>query len=291
MGQHEGKMMEANHHHHRSSSSSHTAATTSSSASYSSAHAAPKEALPVLEGPHKDEEWKSAFLTNDDVVRFLADALPSREYRRKWKLLYSSPKHGKSFNRFCFHITGQGSTIILIRDSGGAMFGGFADHMWRDKYPKFYGEGSSFVFSLRGSHGSENKKAYRVTGLNDHYQWLNQGTMTLFNGVGMGGQEHFFAWSIDDNFDTGKCRGEPNTTFGSPILSSTPDWDVDLVEVWEVKESETITYEQEKLLKKKSNTKSVLEDDDNADKVITGMMGHEFSHEDKVPDVKKKEGE
>jgi len=153
--------------------------------------------------------------------------------------------------------------------------------MWRDKYPKFYGEGSSFVFSLG------DKKVYRPTGLNDHYQWLNQATKTLFNGVAMGGQENFFAWSIDESFDHGQCRGEPNTTFGCPILSSTPDWDVDCVEVWEVKQLETLTYEQEKMLEKKNKTKSILEEDDNADRVITGMMGHEFSHEEKVPDVNK----
>ncbi len=61
----------------------------------------------------------------------------------------------------------------------------------------------------------------------------------------------------------------------------------DYVEVWEVKQPDTLTYEQEKLLEKKNKTKSVLEDDDNADKVITGMMGHNFSNEEKAPDVKK----
>jgi len=251
------------------------------------------EPLPVLVAPPPQggDGWKSMFLTSEEVIRFLSDGLPpSRDYRKQWKLLYSSPKHGKSFNRFCFHATAHGSTLIFIRDRGGAIFGGFADHMWRDKYPKFYGEGSSFVFSLRSSH-SDNNKIYRATGLNDHYQWLNQGALTLFNGVGMGGQENFFAWCIDDSFDNGKCRGEPNTTFGCPILSSAADWEVDTVEVWEVKETEHMTYEQEKLLKKKNNNKSVLEDDDNADKVITGFMGHEFSNEEKVPDVKKKDGE
>ena len=48
-----------------------------------------------------------------------------------------------------------------------------------------------------------------------------------------------------------------------------------------------MTYKQEKLLEKKNKTKSMLEDDDNADKVIQGMMGHKFSHEEKAPDVKK----
>jgi len=232
--------------------------------------------LPTLTSP---KDWHSQFLT-DDIATILANALP-QDYRLHWKLLYSSPIHGKSFNRFCYHVTGHGPTIIFIRDRGGTSFGGYADHMWREKHPKFYGNGTGFVFSLR------DQRIYRATGQNDHYQWLNQGTMTLFNGVGMGGQERFFAWAIDDSFDTGTCRGTPNTTFGCPILSSSPDWDVDVVEVWEVREPATMTYEQEKLMEKKNKTKSVLEDDDNADKVIQGMMGHEFSHEEKPPDVKK----
>ena len=34
-----------------------------------------------------------------------------------------------------------------------------------------------------------------------------------------------------------------------------------------------MTYEQEKILKKKNKEKSVLDDEDNAEKVITGMLG------------------
>jgi len=265
MGQKGGKL------HHSTSESNAT----------SSTHQEP-EPLPTLSHP---DDWSSSFLNNNEVIHLISSSLPSKDFRKNWKLLYSSKKHGKSFNRFCHHVTATGPTLIFIRDTGGAVFGGFADHMWRDKYPKFYGEGNGFVFSFR------DQKIYKATGINDHYQWLNQNTKTLFNGVGMGGQENFFAWAIDDSFDTGTCRGEPNTTFGCPILSSTPDFDVDIVEAWEVKELGTLTYEQEKLISKKNKTKSVLEDDDNADKVITGFMGHEFSQEHMVEDVKKKDKE
>jgi hypothetical protein len=46
------------------------------------------------------------------------------------------------------------------------------------------------------------------------------------------------------------------------------------VEAWEVKALTELTYEQEKILKKKNKEKSVLDDDDNAEKVITGMLGN-----------------
>lgn len=40
------------------------------------------------------------------------------------------------------------------------------------------------------------------------------------------------------------------------------------------------------MIQKKNKSKSVLEEDDNADKVITGLLGHNFSNEEKPPDVK-----
>lgn len=87
----------------------------------------------------------------------------------------------------------------------------------------------------------------------------------------------FFAWAIKDDFETGQCRGNPSSTFGNPTLASSEDWIVDYVEVWEVKELEELTYEQEKMLKKKNKNKSVLDDEDNADKVITSYLGHNFA--------------
>jgi len=102
----------------------------------------------------------------------------------------------------------------------------------------------------------------------------------------MGGQMGFFAWGVDKDFEMGMCRGELNTTFGCSILASSEDWALDVCEVWEVKPPEGLTYEQEKMIERKNKTKSVLTDDDNVDKVITGMMGHNFSNEEKPPDVK-----
>lgn len=41
----------------------------------------------------------------------------------------------------------------------------------------------SFLFQLYPI-----KKIWKSTGINDHYQYLNHSTETLFNGVGQGGQ-------------------------------------------------------------------------------------------------------
>lgn len=44
----------------------------------------------------------------------------------------------------------------------------------------------SFVFSI-----APKRAVHHSTGYNDHYQYLNKGTETLFNGVGMGGQTEY----------------------------------------------------------------------------------------------------
>lgn len=176
---------------------------------------------PAFNLPKLSEE--SNLLKNDDID-FLSRALPGPEWRVEWKLLFSSIKHGRSFTKFCFQIQGEGPNLskkyfwkfleeenlpnfllqVIIKDEGGHIFGGFADS-WKEKSSKFYGDSEkilsskthtfishtfylkliakSFLFQL-----NPEKKIYRPTGYNDHYQYLNIGSTAFFNGVGQGGQ-------------------------------------------------------------------------------------------------------
>ncbi len=68
----------------------------------------PPDPPPSLRHP---PDWSSFFLTNDDISSFLANSMPSKEYKMEWRLLYSSTLHGKSFNRFCYHVTGHGPSL------------------------------------------------------------------------------------------------------------------------------------------------------------------------------------
>jgi len=234
------------------------------------------EQIPILHGEAK------LLQETPENITLLSSSMPSSEYRVNWNLLYDSTRHGKSFNRFCYHITGKGSTLVIIRDTDGNVFGGFADESWKDKYPKFYGSVKNFLFSLKPE-----RRIYRPTGYNQNYQYINFGTETLYNGVGQGGQTEFFGWCINDDFEKGHSKGIPSTTYGNHPFNPKENYLVDRVEVWQVKESTDLR--DEIIEKKKNKTKSVLDDDDNADKVITGMMGHDFSHYD-INEEKQDEG-
>ena len=50
--------------------------------------------------------------------------------RRDWRLLFSTQSHGESFHTMTKMIMHQGPSIIIVRDTDGNMFGGFASHSW-----------------------------------------------------------------------------------------------------------------------------------------------------------------
>eukprot|EP01133_Synstelium_polycarpum_P015863 gene15863-18849_t len=106
----------------------------------------------------------------------------------------------------------------------------------------------------------------------------------------MGGVPYLYGWVVDESFDTGHSKGsegdgdEKSSTFGNPPLGSARDFKVVYVEVWMVKErvltdAEIEEREYQEAKKKKKVGRSVLAEEDNADKVIAGFMGtHNFTH-------------
>ncbi|KAN0019172.1 hypothetical protein ACTFIU_002374 [Dictyostelium citrinum] len=237
-------------------------------------------------------------LLNEEHIRWISRYLPDDSYRDTWKLLFSSSRDGHSFNRFQHHSTEKGSIIVIIKEEGeeGHIFGGFCDENLKIKYPKFYGDKNNFVFTLKPE-----IEIFRSTGLDQCFQYFNADSKTLFNGFAMGG-ELLYAFSIDHLMENGESKGSDEilsngdgkpraSTYGNTMLSSQPEYRIEYVEVYgckdlELTEEQILNIQYQNRNKKGINgagQKSVLRDEDNADKVIKGMMGdHEFTnyHED-----------
>ncbi len=173
--------------------------------------------------------------------------------------------------RFMTHVLEKGHSVLVIRDKGGHVFGGYAGSDWV-KAPKFYGPTNCFVFAVR-----PHAALYRATGDNNNFMYLNHASKTLYNGIGMGGQVEFFAWTIPSDFDHGSCRSDRNSTFGCPILAASADFQIDLIEVWQTMKPVVVDMF--------GNAVSVLNDEDNPDKKIVEMMGHEFASINLGPNV------
>ncbi|KAI4824109.1 hypothetical protein KUCAC02_012652 [Chaenocephalus aceratus] len=184
---------------------------------------------PTLLPPCRDTPWKDLRCLLDlPSLMFLAPQLPD-SYSAPWRLVFSTQLHGESFSRMVTGLTKCGPTLLLIRDTKGHIFGGFASHAWELR-PKFQGDSRCFLFTV-----FPRLRVYTATGYNEHFMYLNQNQQTMPNGLGMGGQHGYFGLWLDSDFGRGHSRARPRcTTYGSPQLSEEEDFRLDSVEVWAV---------------------------------------------------------
>ncbi|KAM4618715.1 MTOR-associated protein MEAK7 isoform 1-T2 [Polymixia lowei] len=184
---------------------------------------------PTLLPPCRETPWNELRCLLDlPTLMFLAPQLPDR-YSAPWKLLFSTRLHGESFTRMVAGLMKRGPTLLLIRDTKGHVFGGFASHAWELK-PQFQGDSRCFLFTV-----FPRLRVYMSTGYNQHFMYLNQNQQTMPNGLGMGGQHGYFGLWLDSDFGRGHSRARPKcTTYGSPQLSGDEDFTLDSVEVWGV---------------------------------------------------------
>ncbi|KAL2093072.1 hypothetical protein ACEWY4_010384 [Coilia grayii] len=191
----------------------------------------PSRLPPTLLPQCREAPWgQLRSLLDLPLLLFLAPLLPER-HSAPWRLLFSTQLHGESFTRLVSGCRGRGPTVLLLRDTKGHMFGGFASHSWEIR-PQFQGDSRCFLFSV-----APHMRVYTCTGYNQHYMYLNQGQQTMPNGLGMGGQHGYFGLWLDSDFGQGHSRARPKcTTYGSPQLSADEDFKLDAMEVWAVSE-------------------------------------------------------
>ncbi|CAG8502229.1 4765_t:CDS:2 [Ambispora leptoticha] len=164
----------------------------------------------------------------------LVDSLPSNCRATLHTMIFSSTIDGDSWHTFVNSLLYQGSVMIIVKDTDGYVFGGFTYEDW-DVQPRFYGSSLNFLFTAQPK-----LRVYSgASGTNENWQYLNFGTQTLPNGLGMGGQLDYFGFWIDSNFVTGHSKAAPlSSTYSSPRLSKQEEFKIDQVEVWLVKPTE-----------------------------------------------------
>uniref|UniRef100_A0A665WP38 MTOR-associated protein MEAK7 n=1 Tax=Echeneis naucrates TaxID=173247 RepID=A0A665WP38_ECHNA len=185
--------------------------------------------VPTLLPPCRETPWEEfKCLLDLPTVMFLAPQLPDI-YSAPWRLVYCTQLHGESFARMVSSLIKCGPTILLIKDSKGYVFGGFASHTWEIR-PQFQGDSRCFLFTV-----FPKLTVYTATGYNQHFMYLNHNQQTMPNGLGMGGQHGYFGLWLDSDFGHGHSRARPKcTTYASPQLSGEEDFILDSVEVWAV---------------------------------------------------------
>ncbi|KAL0167791.1 hypothetical protein M9458_036013, partial [Cirrhinus mrigala] len=99
----------------------------------------PSRPPPTLLPPCQNAPWNDLrCLLNLPLLMFLSPQLPDG-HSAPWRLLFSTNIHGESFTRLVANCKSRGPTVILVKDTKGHIFGGFASQSWEVK-PQFQGE-------------------------------------------------------------------------------------------------------------------------------------------------------
>lgn len=107
--------------------------------------------------------------------------------------------------------------MLLVLDSSGHVFGGYASSSWHIS-SHYFGTGESFLFSI---HPKFN--AYHWSGNNSHF------LLGAPDSLGFGGGGNFGLW-LDESFEYGSSGR--SQTYGNEPLASSLDFRVVAVEIW-----------------------------------------------------------
>ncbi|OLY79552.1 TLD domain-containing protein 1 [Smittium mucronatum] len=206
--------------------------------------------LPTLLVPQHYQGASSSTLLN--YTTQLQLRMPA-ESRHDWKLLFNSVVDGNSWNSFVSKIEGYSKLLVLISPRAStngthppSVFGAYI-HDPLIKSADWKGNAKNFLFSFRKPYPSINENSFsqektisnssevaldasasvelvfNSSGLNSHYQYFNYQTMTMPNGLGLGGQLDYFGLWIDSDFIHGHSFPSAtysNSNLSDPVISS-----------------------------------------------------------------------
>lgn len=159
-------------------------------------------------------------LLQEDVVWAMRSHIPIRFKYHDWKMIFSTAMHGTSLLTFYKHLDSKSPTILVIKDTDGHIFGGFASQPWHVS-KTFFGTGESFLFSV-----FPNFAVYTWTGADDFYCIGKRD----FLAMGGGGASGRYGLWLDSELSAG--TSEVCKTFLNRRLSLNEEFNCSLVEVY-----------------------------------------------------------
>ena len=168
--------------------------------------------------------------------------LPLAQQVGDWTLRFSSAKHGSSLATLLRNCHGQGPSYLVVRDTRGSTFGGFASTSWSSETPAgaWSGNGQCFLWSVdtraaAAEAGAEAGAEVVKFGWTRH---TNQFVWAASDAIGFGGGGQYGLW-----IDAALAKGTTGTcsTFGNPSLcevgkaeSQAASFSIAKIEVWSI---------------------------------------------------------
>jgi hypothetical protein len=111
---------------------------------------------------------------SDSAATAIEWCLP-RSKQGRWELLFSSTLDGASFQRMRQCAEDKGSSVIVIRDDGGHVFGAFASDPIKAN-PNFFGTDDCFLFSAEPK-----LRVFRAAAVNSNYMYVALHRLVAFD--------------------------------------------------------------------------------------------------------------
>ncbi|XP_014273696.1 MTOR-associated protein MEAK7 isoform X2 [Halyomorpha halys] len=150
--------------------------------------------------------------------------------KRVWRLLYDSWTDPHSWVILQMSILNQGPNLVIIEESGGFVFGGFASQSWKIN-TGFYGDNGCFLFRLR-----PDMFVCTSSSVNKHYQYLFDGKGMFPKGLAFGGFLNYFGLFLNPDFGPGQVSDTCDTFSDYEPLSEEKNFYFTRIEVWGIGE-------------------------------------------------------
>eukprot|EP00005_Dracoamoeba_jomungandri_P006618 CAMPEP_0174278154 /NCGR_PEP_ID=MMETSP0439-20130205/61318_1 /TAXON_ID=0 /ORGANISM="Stereomyxa ramosa, Strain Chinc5" /LENGTH=502 /DNA_ID=CAMNT_0015370533 /DNA_START=972 /DNA_END=2477 /DNA_ORIENTATION=- len=166
---------------------------------------------------HQYENLETSDLMTATDFAQLVDHMPPKYSCCRWKLLYSTMKHGISISTLFNNVASDTPTLIVVEDSNRYVFGGFMTGKWSIKNT-FTGTGESFLYKL-----SPKFDVYKWSTLNHQIQTSTHKSMMMGGGQSVG-------LMLDADLEYG--QSQMCDTFLNSCLASEEYFNIVVVEVW-----------------------------------------------------------
>lgn len=155
-----------------------------------------------VEDEHEDTDVNPFLLTPSQMQQIAVHVLPRGIAYCRWKRLYSLARDGDAFDAFLRVMHDHGRSLLVIRTSRNAVFGGYADSPWESHVQGgtcYYGGSSACLFKIDPL--TDKVKYYKWTGANHYVQLCDVSSkMIAFGG---GGEAGSFGLCLEEDFQVG----------------------------------------------------------------------------------------
>ena len=174
-----------------------------------------EEYLPEVRIEEEKGNVRPFILSQDQMQQVAIHVLPQTVAFGRWKRLYDIGRDGDSFDACLRVIQKTERTLMVVRTTKGAVFGGYAESAWNTNKSgsvNFYGGAQACLFSLIP--GTDQLNVYKWTGKNRYIQLCDVShKMFAFGG---GGDDGMFGLAVEEDFQRGSTG--PCDTFDNAFL-------------------------------------------------------------------------